>query len=95
MRRMVTFTAGGRDVSVVVMTAGDMLLEDVQDFVKNVSGFSGRKTRRVPGKDRTTMCQSFLQRNGVHYWGREGVGARDRQPPAGDHLERARQEPHG
>jgi len=31
------------DVSVVIMTAGDMLFDDVQDFVKNVGNFSGRK----------------------------------------------------
>ena len=58
------------DVSVVVMTAGDMLLEDVQDFVKNVSGFSGRKIVASLGKTDDNV-QSFLQRNGVHYWGRE------------------------
>jgi hypothetical protein len=60
------------DISVVVMTAGDMLLEDVQDFVKNVSGFPGRKIVASLGKidDRV---QTFLQQSGIHYWGREEI----------------------
>jgi hypothetical protein len=60
------------DVSVVIMTAGDMLIEDVQDFVKNVSGFSGRKIVASLGKVDGDV-QSFLQRSGVHYWGREEI----------------------
>lgn len=60
------------DISVVVMIAGDMLLEDVQDFVKNVSGFSGRKIVASLGKVDGDV-QRFLQRNRVHYWGREEI----------------------
>jgi hypothetical protein len=60
------------DISIVVMTAGDMLLEDVQDFVKNVSGFSGRKVVASLGKADDNV-QAFLQKNGVHYWGREEI----------------------
>jgi hypothetical protein len=60
------------DISIVVMTAGDMLLEDVQDFVKNVSSFSGRKIVASLGKADDSV-QAFLQKNGVHYWGREEI----------------------
>ncbi len=60
------------DVSIVVMTAGDMLMEDVQDFVKNVSGFSGRKVVASLGKADDNV-QAFLQKNGIHYWGREEI----------------------
>ncbi len=60
------------DISVVVMTAGDMLLEDVQDFVKNVSGFSGRKIVASLGKVDDSV-QTYLQQSGIHYWGREEI----------------------
>jgi hypothetical protein len=60
------------DISVVVMTAGDMLMEDIQDFVKNVSGFSGRKIVASLGKIDGDV-QAFLQKSGVHYWGREEI----------------------
>jgi len=60
------------DISIVVMTSGDMLLEDVQDFVKNVSGFSGRKIVASLGKADDNV-QAFLQKNGVHYWSREEI----------------------
>jgi hypothetical protein len=60
------------DISVVVMTAGDMLMEDIQDFVKNVSGFSGRKIVASLGKVDGDV-QAFLQKSGVHYWGREEI----------------------
>jgi len=60
------------DVSLVVMTSGDMLMEDVQDFVKNVSGFSGRKIVASLGKADDGV-QAFLQKNGIHYWGREEI----------------------
>lgn len=60
------------DVSVVVMAASDMLVEDVQDFIKNVSGFSGRKVVASLGKIDESV-QAYLQRNGVHYWGREEI----------------------
>jgi len=60
------------DVSIVVMTASDMLLDDVQDFVKNVSGFPGRKIVVSLGKIDENV-QSYLQSKGVHYWGREEI----------------------
>ncbi len=60
------------DISLVVMAAGDMLLEDVQDFVKNVSGFSGRKIVASLGKVDGDV-QAFLQKSGVHYWSREEI----------------------
>ncbi len=60
------------DISVVIMAASDMILEDVNDFVKNVSGFPGRKVVASLGKidDRV---QNFLQESGIHYWGREEI----------------------
>lgn len=60
------------DISVIIMAASDMILEDVQDFVRNVSDFSGHKVVASLGKvdDRV---QSFLQEKGVHYWGREEI----------------------
>ncbi|MGQ9587165.1 MAG: hypothetical protein ACUVT7_02115 [Thermoplasmata archaeon] len=60
------------DVSVVVMAASDLLLEDVQDFIRNVREFPGRKVVASLGKVDESV-QSFLQRNGVHYWGREEI----------------------
>jgi hypothetical protein len=60
------------DVSIVVMAASEMLMDEVQDFVKNVSGFSGRKIVASMGKTDESV-QSYLQRNGVHYWGREEI----------------------
>ncbi|OGS42146.1 MAG: hypothetical protein A3K67_01115 [Euryarchaeota archaeon RBG_16_62_10] len=60
------------DVSVVVLAASDMLIEDVQDFIRNVRGFSGRKIVASLGKVDDSV-QSFLQRNNVHYWGREEI----------------------
>ena len=60
------------DVSVVVMAASDMLIDDVQDFIRNVSGFPGRKVVASLGKVDEGV-QAFLQRSGVHYWGREEI----------------------
>ena len=60
------------DVSIVVMAASDMLMDDVQDFVKNVSGFPGRKIVASLGKADEGV-HSYLQSNGVHYWGREEI----------------------
>lgn len=60
------------DVSIVVMAASDMLMDDVQDFVKNVSGFPGRKIVASLGKADESV-QSYLQSNGVHFWGREEI----------------------
>lgn len=60
------------DISVVILAASDMIVDDVQDFVKNVSGFSGRKVVASLGKI-DDVVQSFLQEKGVHYWGREEI----------------------
>jgi len=60
------------DISVVVMAASDMLAEDAQDFVRNVSGFAGRKVVASLSKVDEGV-QSFLQKSGVHYWGREEI----------------------
>jgi hypothetical protein len=60
------------DISVVVMAASDLLLDDVHDFITNVSDFPGRKVVASLGKIDDSV-QSFLQKNGVHYWGREEI----------------------
>lgn len=60
------------DISLVIMAASDLLGDDVQDFVRNVSGFQGRKVVASLGKA-DERVQSFLQENGVHYWGREEI----------------------
>ncbi len=58
------------DASIVIMIGGDMLLEGVQDFVKNVAEFPGRKVVASLGKVDHSV-QAFLQKNGVYYWSRE------------------------
>jgi hypothetical protein len=58
------------DTSIVVMIGGDMLLEEVQDFVRNMRQFPGRKVVASLGKP-DEAAQEFLQKHGVHYWGRE------------------------
>jgi len=60
------------DISIVVMTASDMLIDDVQDFMKNTKGFSGRRVVASLGKIDDSV-QSYLQNLGVHYWGREEI----------------------
>jgi len=60
------------DISIVIMAASDMLMEDVEDFVKNMSGFSGRKVVASLGKVDDSV-QNYLQNSGVHYWGREEI----------------------
>ncbi len=60
------------DISVVIMAASDMLLDDVQDFMKNTKGFSGRRVVASLGKIDDSV-QSYLQNLGVHYWGREEI----------------------
>jgi len=58
------------DASLVIMIGGDMLLEEVQDFVTNVAEFPGRKVVASLGRP-DESAQVYLQRHGVHYWGRE------------------------
>jgi len=60
------------DVSVVVMAASDMLMDDVEDFVRNVSQFHGRKIVASLGKMDESI-QVYLQKRGVHYWSREEI----------------------
>lgn len=58
------------DVSVVVMAASDMLADDIQDFIRNVGNFNGRKV--VASLSRIDeSVQKRLQEKGIHYWGRE------------------------
>ena len=60
------------DVSVVMMTAGDLIYDHAQDFVKNFSEFPGRKVI-ASLKEADEGLQRYLQENGVHYWGREEI----------------------
>ncbi len=60
------------DVSVVILAASDMITDDLEDFVKKVSDFQGRKVVASLGKIDDSI-QSFLQESGVHYWGREEI----------------------
>lgn len=60
------------DVSVVILATGDMIEDDVRDFVQNTSTFSGRKIVASLGKAEESV-QNYLQRSGVHYWGREEI----------------------
>ncbi len=60
------------DISVVILAAGDMLVDEVQDFVKNVAGFHGRKVvASLGGID--GAVHAYLQERGIHYWGREEI----------------------
>jgi hypothetical protein len=61
-----------QDISVVVLAASDMLMDDVEDFIRNVAAFNGRKVVASLGKMDDNI-QTLLQRNGVHYWGREEI----------------------
>jgi hypothetical protein len=60
------------DISIVIMAASDMIQEDVDDFVRNVRDFPGRKIVASLAKvdDRV---QKRLQERGIHYWGREEI----------------------
>src|SRR4030042_392305 len=60
------------DISIVIMTASDMLIDDVQDFMKKTKGFSGRRVGASLCKSDDSV-QSYLQNLGVHYWGREEI----------------------
>jgi hypothetical protein len=60
------------DVSVVVLVASDMLTDDVDDFVRNVADFQGRKIVASIGKVDENI-QSALQKQGIYYWDREDV----------------------
>ena len=58
------------DVSVVIMAASDLIGDDIDDFIRNVGGFSGRKVVASLSK-MDDRIQSHLQERGIHYWGRE------------------------
>lgn len=60
------------DISMVIMTASDMIAEDAEDFVKNTAGFPGRKVVASLAPIDESV-QSYLQARGVHYWGREEI----------------------
>jgi len=60
------------DISIVIMTPSDLLIDDVQDFIRNTRGFSGRRVVASLAKADDAV-QAYLQRNGVHYWGREEI----------------------
>ncbi|MDH3364554.1 MAG: hypothetical protein OEM29_00895 [Thermoplasmata archaeon] len=58
------------DVSVVIMAASHLIADDIDDFIRNVKNFSGRKVVASLSKidDRV---QKHLQVRGIYYWGRE------------------------
>ncbi len=60
------------DVSVSILVASDLILEDVEDFVKNVRALPGRKVVASLGKADESI-QTYLQERGVHYWSREEI----------------------
>ncbi len=60
------------DVSVVVLAASDMLADDVEDFIRNVADFHGRKIVASIGKVDENV-QTVLQKQGIYYWDREDV----------------------
>lgn len=60
------------DVSVVVLVASAMLADDVEDFVRNVADFQGRKIVASIGRADENI-QTLLQKQGIYYWDREDV----------------------
>jgi hypothetical protein len=58
------------DVSVVVLAASSLLTDDVDDFIRNVSDFHGRKIVASLG-ELDESVQRMLQKRGIHYWSRE------------------------
>ncbi len=60
------------DISIVVMAASEMIREDVDDFIRNVNDFSGRKVVASLAKV-DDQVQKHLQDRGIHYWGREEI----------------------
>jgi hypothetical protein len=60
------------DISIVIMAASDLIQDDVDDFVRNVTDFPGRKV--VASLARVDeQVQKHLQGHGIHYWGREEI----------------------
>ncbi|MGB2581834.1 MAG: hypothetical protein WBD03_05120 [Thermoplasmata archaeon] len=60
------------DISIVVMAASEMIRDDVDDFIRNVNDFSGRKVVASLAKA-DDQVQKHLQDRGIHYWGREEI----------------------
>lgn len=60
------------DVSVVILATGDMIEDDVRDFVRNTARFPGRRIVASLGRA-DERIQMYLQQTGVHYWGREEI----------------------
>ncbi|MGB2826346.1 MAG: hypothetical protein WBC49_06905 [Thermoplasmata archaeon] len=60
------------DISIVVMAASEMIRDDVDDFIRNVNDFSGRKVVASLAKV-DDQVQKHLQDRGIHYWGREEI----------------------
>ena len=58
------------DVSVVVLAASDLISDDIEDFIRNVKSFSGRKV--VASLSRIDdRIHRHLQELGIYCWGRE------------------------
>src|SRR4030065_2301336 len=55
-----------------MMAASNMIADDAEDFVKNVASCPGRKVVASLGPVDENI-QTFLQRKGIHYWGREEI----------------------
>ena len=60
------------DISIVVMAGSEMIRDDVDDFIRNVNDFSGRKVVASLAKV-DDQVQKHLQDRGIHYWGREEI----------------------
>lgn len=60
------------DISIVILPASDDVDQEARRFVRRVAGFHGRKVVAALGPIDGPV-QSFLQENGVHYWGREEI----------------------
>jgi hypothetical protein len=60
------------DISIVIMAASDMIQDDVDDFMRNVRDFPGRKVVASLAKV-DDHIQKHLQDHGIHYWGREEI----------------------
>ncbi len=56
----------------MILATGDMIEDDVRDFVRNTASFPGRRIVASLGKANEKV-QIYLQRSGVHYWGREEI----------------------
>jgi hypothetical protein len=60
------------DISVVLMAASDLIQDDIDDFIRNVKDFHGRKVVASLVKV-DEQVQKHLQDQGIHCWGREEI----------------------